>query len=540
VSGPGARDVGGAAFPDPHATAADPGVTVDLGAVRRVHLIGLGGSAMQAIASVLTAMGKAVSGSDLRDSTGLERLRAAGIGVVVGHDAANLPDDVDLVGVSTAIPGRNPELREARRRGVPVASRAALTAAIAAERATVAVAGTHGKTTTSSMLALVLSEAGLRPSFIIGGDINAMGTGAVWDDGEWFVVEADESDGTFLELPRRAAVVTNVEPDHLDHWGDFDGLKAAFTAFLAATPGPAVVCADDPVAAELAAAVAAGGAAGVVTYGTAPDARFRMVDVVRSRQGTTFELFDGDERLGAVQLPILGLHNARNACAAIVTALQLGAPFAAGRSAMARFAGVARRFQHRGEVAGVTFIEDYAHLPTEVSEAALGAARDGARAGGRGQGARAAGSGQGARAAGSGQDGWDRIVCVFQPHRYSRTASLWRSFADAFVGADVLVVTDVYASGEAPRPGVSGKLIVDAVLAAHARQRVVYLPHRADVVSFLERELRPGDLCLTLGAGDITTLPDEVMGRLSARAAGGLPVGRGGGVQAAGSDGTTG
>jgi UDP-N-acetylmuramate--alanine ligase len=472
-------------FPDPHATAADPDVTVDLSAPLRVHLVGLGGAAIQAIAAVLAAMGHRVSGSDLRDSGALERLRAAGVTVVVGHDAANVPDDVDLVGVSTAIPERNPELREARRRGVPVASRAAIYAAIAAERSTVAVAGTHGKTTTSSMLALVLSEAGLRPSFIIGGEVNAMGTGAVWDSGELLVIEADESDGTFLALPRRAAVVTNVEPDHLEHWGGFEPLKASFARFLAETPGPTVVCADDPVAAELAAGTDA------LTYGTAPGARYRMADLVRSRQGTTFELYDGTERLGAVTLPIPGEHNARNACAAIVAGLALGAPFAAGRAAMAAFAGVARRFQRRGEVAGVTFIDDYAHLPTEVQGAALSAALDG---------------------------GWERIVCVFQPHRYSRTASLWRSFADAFVGADVLVVTDIYASGEAPRPGVSGKLIVDAVLDAHPGQRVVYLPHRADVVAFLERELHAGDLCLTLGAGDLTTLPDEVIGRLAARA----------------------
>jgi UDP-N-acetylmuramate--alanine ligase len=332
------------------------------------------------------------------------------------------------------------------------------------------------------MQALILAEAGLRPSFIIGGDVTAMGTGAVWDDGDWFVAEADESDGTFLELPRQAAIVTNVEPDHLEHWGDFDGLRAAFAAFVAATPGPVVVCADDEGSAGLAAGT------GAITYGTAAGARFRMVDVERTRRGTSFALHEGDENLGTVVLPILGLHNARNACAAVVTALQLGAPFAAGVEAMARFAGVARRFQHRGEVAGVTFVEDYAHLPTEVSSAALGAARDG---------------------------GWERIVCVFQPHRYSRTASLWRSFADAFEDADVLVVTDIYASGEAPRPGVSGKLIVDAVLDAHPDQRVVYLPHRADVVAFLEHELRAGDLCLVLGAGDITTLPDEVMARLA-------------------------
>jgi UDP-N-acetylmuramate--alanine ligase len=474
-------------FPDPHATAADPDVTVDLATIDRVHIVGLGGAAMQAVAGVLRAMGKTVSGSDLRESTALERLRSQGVAVTVGHDAANVPADADLVAVSTAIPERNPELREARRRGTPVASRSAMVAAIAAERDAVAVAGTHGKTTTSSMLALILAEAGMRPSFIIGGDVTAMGTGAVWDEGRWFVVEADESDGMFLDLPRHAAIVTNVEPDHLEHWGDFAGLKRAFADFVAGTPGPVVVCADDPGAAELAVAT------GTVTYGTSPGARFRMVDLTRSRQGTRFVLHDGDRLLGPVELPILGEHNARNAGAALAMALELGAPFEAGRTAMARFAGVARRFQHRGEVGGVTFVEDYAHLPTEVSGAALAAARDG---------------------------GWDRIVCVFQPHRYSRTAALWPSFADSFTGADVLVVTGIYSSGEPPRPGVSGKLIVDAVLDAHPRQRVAYLPHRADVVAFLERELRPGDLCLTLGAGDISTLPDELMARRRGASAG--------------------
>jgi UDP-N-acetylmuramate--alanine ligase len=323
----------------------------------------------------------------------------------------------------------------------------------------------------------------MHPSFIIGGEVHAMGTGAVWDRGEWFVVEADESDGTFLSLPRRAALVTNVEPDHLEHWGGFEPLRRAFADFLAATEGPTVVCADDPVAAELAAAT------GAVTYGTAEGARYRIGDLERSGDGTTFVLHDGDRVLGRLALPIPGAHNARNAAGAVAMALELGAPFAAAAAAMGAFTGVARRFQRRGEAAGVTFIDSYDHLPSET-QAALGAATDGR---------------------------WDRIVCVFQPHRYSRTATLWPTFGDAFVGADVLVVTDVYASGEAPRPGVSGKLIVDAVLGSHPWQRVVYLPHRGDLVAFLERELRAGDLCLTLGAGDLTTLPDEVLAVLRAR-----------------------
>jgi UDP-N-acetylmuramate--alanine ligase len=224
-----------------------------------------------------------------------------------------------------------------------------------------------------------------------------------------------------------------------------------------------------------------------VTYGTAADADYRMTDLRSDRSGSTFGLARRGEVLGEVHLPVAGAHNARNAAAAVAMALELGAPFEAGRAAMARYAGVARRFQFRGEAAGVTFVDDYAHLPTEV-RAALAAAADG---------------------------GWRRIVCVFQPHRYSRTASLWRSFDDAFGDADLLVVTDVYASGEAPRPGISGKLVADAVLEAHPWRRLAYLPHRADLVAYLERELGAGDLCLTLGAGDLTTLPDEIIERLA-------------------------
>jgi UDP-N-acetylmuramate--alanine ligase len=338
----------------------------------------------------------------------------------------------------------------------------------------VAVAGTHGKTTTSSMLALVLAEAGLHPSFIIGGEVNEIGTGAVWDDGEWFVVEADESDGTFLELGATAALVTNVEPDHLEHYGGFEQLRQAFTDFVANAHGPRVVCADDVLSAALPG----------TTYGTSQDADFRMVDVELGRATVSFGVERQGSRLGHVSLPVPGLHNARNACGAVVMGLQLGAPFDAAVRALARYGGVARRFQFRGERDGVTFVDDYAHLPTEV-RAALAAARDG---------------------------GWRRVVCVFQPHRYSRTASLWRDFAHAFVDADRLVLTDVYSAGEPPRPGVSGKLLVDAVLEAHPTAQVAYLPARQDWAPFLRRVLRPGDLCITLGAGDLTTLPDELLG----------------------------
>ena len=447
---------------------------IDLSTPQRVHVVGIGGAGMSAIATVLAAMGHTVSGSDLKDSPGLERLRSLGVAVSIGHAARHV-GEVDALTISTAVPPANPEVVEARRRDIPVLRRADALAAIAAVRRTVAVAGTHGKTTTSSMLALVLVEAGLRPSFIIGGEVNDIGTGAVWDDGDWFVVEADESDGTFLELGAEAALVTNLEPDHLDHYGGFDGLVQAFGRFLAEASGPRVVSADDVLLPSM--------AEGLVTYGTADGADYRMVDVTSARSGVRFAVEHGGSRLGDVSLPVPGLHNAHNACGALAMGLELGVGFDAAARALARYGGVARRFQFRGERDGVTFVDDYAHLPTEV-RAALAAARDG---------------------------GWRRVVVVFQPHRFSRTAALWRDFADAFTDADLVAVTDVYASGEAPRPGVSGKLIVNAVLDAHPQTRMAYLAARSDLVPYLRRTLRPGDVCLTLGAGDLTSLPDEML-----------------------------
>jgi UDP-N-acetylmuramate--alanine ligase len=459
---------------------AQPLPVLDLTRPCRVHVIGIGGAGMSAIATVLVGMGHRVSGSDLKESAGLERLRSLGVEIAVGHAPSNLPAELDAVTISTAVPRSNSEVVAAGERGLPVYRRAEALAAIAATRSSIAVAGTHGKTTTSSMPALVLIEAGMRPSFIIGAELNEIGTGAVWDTGEILVVEADESDGTFLELPRHGAIVTNLEPDHLEFYGGFDPLQAAFVRFLDETPGPRVVCADEPLAAEL------GRAAGAITYGTDPDADYRMTDLVGARGGSRFHLVHRGTDLGEVRLPIAGVYNARNAAAALVMALEMGAPFDAGRAALARFAGVARRFEHRGEVGGITFIDDYAHLPSEVSSV-LAATRQGE---------------------------WARVVCVFQPHRYSRTEALWRDFADAFGDADLLVVTDIYPSGESPRPGISGQLVAQAVLDSHPWRRLAYLPRRSDIVGYLGSELRPGDLCLTLGAGDLTSLPDIVREQL--------------------------
>ncbi|HEV2760166.1 MAG TPA: UDP-N-acetylmuramate--L-alanine ligase [Acidimicrobiales bacterium] len=450
---------------------------VDLSRPQFIHVVGLGGAGMSAIAEVLVAMGHRVSGSDLRPSAVLDRLRGLGVAASVGHDGAHVGPDVDAVAISTAIAPENPEVQAAWALGVPVLRRADVLAALTRLRRTIAVAGTHGKTTTSALLACALTASGLEPSFVVGGEISAFGTGARWGSGEWLVVEADESDGTFLDLDAEVAVVTSVEPDHLEHYGGFGALVDAFALFLSGAQGGRLVCADDPMAARL------GDAESAASYGFEPGAGLRIADYAVSRGATSFTLVQDGAELGRAQVPLPGRHNARNATAAIGAALLAGASFADAAAGVAGFAGVGRRSQVRGERAGVTFVDDYAHLPGEVAPT-LAAAREG---------------------------GGARVVCVFQPHRYSRTEALWADFADAFGDADVVVVTEIYSAGEAPRPGVSGRLVADAVRDGHPSARVEWIPERADVVSFLRGELRPGDLCLTLGAGDLTTLPDELL-----------------------------
>jgi UDP-N-acetylmuramate--alanine ligase len=381
--------------------------------------------------------------------------------------------------VSTAVPAANPEVVAAAERAVPVLRRAQALRAIVDTRRSIAVAGSHGKTTTSSMLTLCLRGAGWHPSFLIGGDLNEVGTNAAYDTGEWLVVEADESDGTFLELSPEAAIVTNVEADHLDHYGDFDALVRAFESFLDRVPGACVVSADDPVTARLAT-----GRDRVRTFGVAEGAHYRITGYAGARTGSRFDIVHGGDTIGTIELPVPGAHNAANATAAAALALELGAPFDAISTALAGFGGVARRFQFRGEIAGVTLVDDYAHIPGEVA-AMVRAAREG---------------------------DWNRVVVIFQPHRYTRTARLWPDFADAFVDADALVLTDVYGAGETPQPGVSGRLLVSSVLDAHPSMPVTYLPRHADVVKHAMGLTRSGDVLLTLGAGDINTVLDEWLG----------------------------
>ncbi|MDQ1423760.1 MAG: UDP-N-acetylmuramate--alanine ligase [Acidimicrobiaceae bacterium] len=451
---------------------------LDLSTPGRYHVVGIGGPGMSALALVLAEMGHRVSGSDVKESPVLDRLRAAGVDVHVGHDRA-LVVGVDAVTASTAIPATNIELAAARERGIPTLSRAGMLASICARARGVAVAGTHGKTTTTSMLAMMLTEAGWHPSFVVGGDVNEVGTGAHWSGGDWLVVEADESDGTFLELPLHATIVTNVEVDHLEHFGTFDAIIAAFDRYLAGITGPRVVGIDDEVAAGLAERHDA------VTYGTAERARYRAVDVRREEGASVFVLTVDGERRGPARVPLRGLHNVRNATGALAMADQLGVPFEASVSALARFGGVARRFEIRARHQGVTLVDDYAHLPTEIA-VVIDAARE------------------------SG-DGWRRVVAVFQPNRFRRMAVMSPEYRDAFTRADLAIITEIYPSGDAPIPGVTGRLVVDAVRAAHPDLDVRWIPKRAELIEFLAGELSDGDVCISMGCGDVASLPTEVL-----------------------------
>jgi UDP-N-acetylmuramate--alanine ligase len=458
-----------------------PDAPLDLSRPGRYHVVGVGGPGMSAIALTLAEMGHEVSGSDLRELPVLDRLRSAGVTVHVGHDAAQVAG-VDAVTASSAIPATNVELVAAADDGVVVLRRAGMLASICAQADALAVAGTHGKTTTTSMLAMVLAEAGLDPSYVVGGDVQEVGTGAHWSGGRWLVVEADESDGTHLELPLAGTILTNVEADHLDHYGTLAAVVDGFDRYLAQVEGPKVLCADDPVTADLADRHDA------TTYGIDADARFRARDLGRVEGALRFVVDRDGAEMGEVVVPLRGRHNVLNALAVVAMAEAIGVPFATTARALARFGGVARRFDVRARHHGITLVDDYAHLPGEIA-AVLAAA------------------------VGSG-DGWTRLVAVFQPNRYNRMAVLSPAYADAFVDADVAVITDIYPSGQTPIPGVTGKLVVDAVCDAHPEQRVVWLPARQDLVTFLVGELRPGDVCVSMGCGDVSELPDEVLAGL--------------------------
>lgn len=448
-------------------------------------MIGIGGAGMRNLARLFLARGIAVTGSDLKDSGGLAELRAAGAAVVVGHRPEHVGEP-DAVVVSSAIRPENPELVEARRRGVPVWMRAQALAAAAADHRAIGVTGTHGKTTTTSMIALVLEQAGLDPTFVIGGDPNETGSGARFGNGGVFVAEADESDGSFLLMRPAVGVLTNIELDHVDFYpGGLDEIEAAFSAF-AARCGHVVVCADDERAAR---SVATAGVP-VTTYGTVDAADVR-VEIESVGPGGARAVVEIDGRRLPLRLPVDGAHNLLNAAAAIAVAGLLGVDAGAAADELGSFGGVHRRFEHRGSARGADFYDDYGHVPTELA-VTLDVAR---------------------------RTGPDRLLAVFQPHRYSRTQALWRELGESLVEADVVVVTDVYGAAQDPIPGVTGKLVVGGIVGAAPGTRVVYLPHRADVVEFLDREVRGGDLVITMGCGDVWMLGDAALERIRGGAA---------------------
>ncbi len=451
--------------------------TPDLSVPRRVHVVAAGGAGMSGIATVLAQQGHQVTGSDQVDGPAAERLRAAGVAVQVGHHGDHV-GDAEMVVVSTAVGADNPEVVAALGRGIPVLRRIDLLPALAARQPFVSVSGTHGKTTTTSMLAAALVGAGEDPSYLIGAPVEVLGGAAAFGGGPWFVLEADESDGSFLAGPRAAAVVTNIEADHLEYWGGWEQLVAGFERFLVETEGPTLVCADDPVAAEV------GERVGAASYGRSAGATHRITELQLGSDGSTFTLVTPSGPV-EVSAAVPGEHNALNAAGALSLVELLGADLSAAAKALARYTGVARRFERRGHLDGIDFVDDYAHLPTEV-RAALAAGRSGS---------------------------WTRVVATFQPHRYSRTQALWNEFADAFVDADVLVLTGIYAAGEDPRPGVSGELLLEAVTAAHPDAEVRWAATLDDAADLLSDELRPGDLCMSVGAGDVTRLADMVLER---------------------------
>lgn len=444
----------------------------------RAHLVGIGGAGMSAIARILAQRGHAVSGSDLNDSRAVAALRVLGVRIDVGHDAAHVVG-ADVVVISSAVSSDNPEVMAAVARGIPVVARAQMLADTLAGDRAVLVAGTHGKTTTTSMIVVALHAAGVDPTFAIGGELNEVGTNAHAGSDRVAVAEADESDRSFLAYEPDVAVVTNLELDHPEVYRDLDDVLDAFTAFLARRRpgGVAVACADDPGVRRLLQRIDGP----VVTYGTAADADVRLIE----RDGQPHVLVDRIAHPLALGVP--GQHNLLNAVGAIATCLVLGASLTGVLEGLTRFRGAARRFQRLGEVDGVSVIDDYAHHPTEL-RATLAAARS---------------------------TGAERIVCVVQPHRYSRTAVLGAELGRAAAGADVVIVTEVYGAGERAVPGVNGALVAEAARAAGAR--VTYEPHLGSVAGLLRDEVRSGDLVLITGAGDVSQVGPSLLALLDGR-----------------------
>ncbi|MDQ2860225.1 MAG: UDP-N-acetylmuramate--L-alanine ligase, partial [Pseudomonadota bacterium] len=448
---------------------------IDLGPV---HFIGIGGIGMSGIAEIMLRQGNTVQGSDAKAGANTERLRKLGATVFIGHDAAHI-EGVSAIVYSSAIGADNVEMAAGRARRIPLVRRAEMLAELMRPRLSVAVAGTHGKTTTTSLIAAVLDTGGLDPTVVNGGVINAYGANAKVGDGEWIVVEADESDGTFLKLPHTVAVVTNIDPEHLDHYGDFASLTGAFETFARDVPfyGVAVLCIDDPDVRAMASRIEN---RRQITYGTVPGADVRAVNIAMGPDGAIFDAEiqgpDGTATtLGAMALPMAGRHNVLNALAAVAVGREVGVADESIRKALASFGGVRRRFTTVGVAAGRRIVDDYGHHPVEIASV-LAAAR--AVSGGR-------------------------VVAVVQPHRYSRLRDLFQEFCRCFNDADAVIVSDVYAAGETSIEGIDRDALVEG-LRRHGHRRVVALERLADLPVLVAAEAGPGDLVVFLGAGNIT------------------------------------
>jgi UDP-N-acetylmuramate--alanine ligase len=456
------------------------------GRVRTIHFVGIGGIGMSGIAEVLLASGFSVTGSDLRASDVTRRLVELGAKVHIGHRPEQV-GQADVVVFSSAVPRNNPELVEARRRSIPVIPRAEMLAELMRLKDGVAVAGSHGKTTTTSLIATVLREAGRDPTVVIGGKLNALGSNATRGSGHLLVAEADESDGSFLHLAPVIAIITNIDAEHLDHYGTHENVKNAFVAFANRVPfyGLVVACLDHPHVQDILPRIEKR----LVTYGLAAQADYRAKNPVVEGLSTRFELVRRGEPAGTFTVRMPGIHNVLNALAVIAVADELEIPEDTTRAALAGFGGVQRRFTIVGEAQGITIVDDYGHHPAEV-QATLEAAM---RAFGR------------------------RLVVAFQPHRYTRTHYCFDELVRAFNRADVLLIADVYSAGEAPIEGATSERLADAIR-AHGHRDVTWVGPRTALTEALLARIEPGDVVITLGAGDITRTGPELLARLRGEA----------------------
>ena len=454
------------------------------GRVQRIHFVGIGGIGMSGIAEVLINLGLDVSGSDLSDSETTRRLASLGGKVHQGHAAENL-EDVDVVVISSAIRADNPEVREARRRSIPVIPRAEMLAELMRLKYGVAVAGSHGKTSTTSLVAAIMDRAGLDPTVVIGGKVNSMGAPAKLGRGDYLVAEADESDGSFLKLSPTLAVVTNIDPEHMDHYGNLDALKETFVDFVNKVPfyGLTVLCLDSVNVQSILPHVQKR----TVTYGTSKQADYHLKDVQALGLKTRFTPVRRDQELEPVTLQMTGRHNVLNAMAALVVADELEIEDDVTRQALEQFAGIQRRFTVRGVEHDVMVVDDYGHHPEEIKATLAGAREAFSR----------------------------RLVAVFQPHRYTRTQLLFDQFSTAFYNADLVLMTDIYAASEDPIEGVSAAGLADAIR-QHGHRDVTHRSTKEELLEVLSDRVRPGDLVVTLGAGDIWKVGQQLLGVLAA------------------------